>query len=77
MEPVEREGFVEAESQDSASEQVPVEAPPVEDEGLLNLEGLRFIPLNSELKRPSGASKNLKIKLKTGNDLFYFKILST
>ena len=45
MEPLERECFVEAESQDSASEQVPVKAPPVEDEGLPNLEGLRFIPL--------------------------------
>ena len=65
MEPLERECFVEAESQDSASEQVPVKAPPVEDEGLPNLEGLRFIPLNFELKRPSRASKNLKIKLKT------------
>ena len=73
MEPVVRQGFAEAESQDSASEQVPVEAPPVEDE----LEGLRFIPFNSGLKRPSGASKNLKIKLKTGNYLFYFKILLT
>ena len=77
MEPVEREGFAEAESQDSASEKVPVEAPPEEDEGFLNLEGLRFIPLNSELKRPSGGSKNLEIKLKPEMSFFYFKILLT
>lgn len=68
MEPVVRQGFAEAESQDSASEQVPVEAPPVEDE----LEGLRFIPFNSGLKRPSGASKKLKNKIENRKFPFLF-----
>ena len=71
MELGEREGFAEAESQDSASEQVAVEASLEEDEGLLNLEGLRFIPFNSGLKRPSGASKNLKVKMKTENYMVF------